>query len=88
MDNQFEYALPAESITITEINPVRNYLVTVKIADDLNAAEFEEVVRLAFGELGVEANQVSFLYVQGSAVVYTQEVKPTQPEKRAHRGGG
>lgn len=86
MDSSIQYALPAESVTVTPIDPNGRYLVTVKIADDLTVADFEQHVLTAFRELGVPAGSVRFIYVQGAPIVYTQEVKEPEPVKGKHRG--
>lgn len=86
MDSPIQYALPAESITITPVDPDGRYLVTVEIMDDTNTPEFEAKVLAAFQKLGVTAAHVQFLYVQGAGVVFTQPVKEPEPVRGKHRG--
>lgn len=88
MDNQ-QYAIPAESLTVAPIDPNGRYLVIIQVSDDvefMDSRESEEQILAAFRKLGVTAAQVAFVYVQGTAVIYTHEVKPPEPERRNHRG--
>lgn len=79
------FALPAESVTITAVDPAYRYLVTVKVVDDMDSAELEQVVLGKFRALGVPAAHVQFLYTQGSGVLFTQELKEPEPVKRNFR---
>lgn len=84
--NPQHFALPAESVTITAVDPAYRYLVTVKVVDDMDSTELEQVVIDKFRALGVPAAHVQFLYTQGSGVLLTHEVKQEEQVKRSHRG--